>query len=307
MLIDAGAQDEDHEDALIDYLDDFFDRRNDLNETLASIVITHNHIDQTRALRRVVEEFTVERYIDNGFTTRSGAGGPNWLRGEVASGDQKITIRDIPDSAVEAVANRTGLTDADIDSRTCTDRDPDIRILQGRFDENPGWSEGEFENQNNHSVITRVAIGTASFFFMGDLEEAAIELLVDYYGDTPGGLLEADVLQVGHHGSHNATTSELLHAVTPRVALIPVGEWKLGQDGGTFTTFAFGHPRQATVDLLAQHMTPRRSPSKTVRVAEKARQFRNQTVTRAIYATGWDGTVRVVARPSGQITVYRER
>ena len=49
-----------------------------------------------------------------------------------------------------------------------------------------------------------------------------------------------------------------------------------------------------------------RNPSKTVRVAERARQFRNQTVTRAIYATGWDGTVRVVARATGSITVFRE-
>lgn len=115
MLIDAGAQDGDHEDALIEYLDDFFDRRTDLNETLNSVLITHNHIDHTRALRRIVEEFTVQRYIDNGFTTGSGAGNPNWLRGEVASGQRKIVVRDIPDSAVEAVTDRRGLTDADID------------------------------------------------------------------------------------------------------------------------------------------------------------------------------------------------
>ncbi|OFW02255.1 MAG: hypothetical protein A3J29_23155 [Acidobacteria bacterium RIFCSPLOWO2_12_FULL_67_14b] len=307
MLIDAGTQDDAHETALLGYLDAFFARRTDLNRTLKSILITHNHLDHTRSLQRLVETFTVERYIDNGFTTGSGRFGPNWLRGEVKAGRRKIVVRDIPDTAVEAVADKRGLTDSDIDPLGCPDRDPGVRILEGRFDENPGWPEGEFENQNNHSVITRIDYGTASFLFMGDLEEAAIELLVDYYGDQPGGMLDADVLQVGHHGSQNATTAELLDAVTPRVALIPVGEWTFGQSGGTFTTFAFGHPRQTTVNLLAQHMTRRRTPSKSVRVAEKARQFRNQTVTKAIYATGWDGTVRVVARASNDITVYRER
>ena len=123
-------------------------------------------------------------------------------------------------------------------------------MLGGRFDENPGWPEGEFENQNNHSLVTRIDFGTASFLFMGDLEEAAIEMLVSHYGDAEGGALDADVLQVGHHGSHNATTPELLDAVTPRVAVIPVGKWTFGRTGGNFTTFAFGHPRRDVVDLL---------------------------------------------------------
>ena len=306
MLIDAGTQDDEHETKLLAFLEAFFTRRSDLNRTLDSILITHNHLDHTRSLRRVVETFTVERYIDNGFTTGSGRFGPNWLRGEVAAGRRSITVRDIADTEVEAVPGKRGLTDADIDPFACANRDPTIRILEGRFDENPGWPDGAFENQNNHSLVTRVEFGTASFLFMGDLEEAAIELLVNFYGDQPGGLLDADVIQVGHHGSRNATTSELVHAVTPRVAVIPVGESTFGEAGGTFTTFAFGHPRKTAVDLLSQGMTRRRTPSKTVSMAEKAKTFHDQLVTKAIYATGWDGTVRVVVRAANDITVFRE-
>lgn len=305
MLIDTGTQDDDYEEDLIDYLDDFFDRRTDLNRTLDSVLITHNHLDHTRSLRKVVEEFTVERYFDNGFTTGSGRVAPNWLKAEVGAGNRKILVRDISDVEVEAQGGTQGLTDSDIDPFACPERDPRICILQGRFDANPGWPEGDFDNQNNHSLITRIDFGTSSFLFMGDAEEAGIELLVSYYGKLPGGLLDVDVLQVGHHGSQNATTQELLDAVTPRIAVIPVGKWDFGEDGGTFTTFAFGHPRKAAVDLLAQHMTRRRTPSKTVRVAEKAKQFQNQRVTDAIYATGWDGTVRVVAQYSGALSVYR--
>ena len=308
MLIDAGAQDDDHEQALVDYIEKFFARRTDLSRTLESILITHNHIDHTRALRQVVNTFTVERYLDNGFTEGSGTGGPNALKAEVALGTRKILVREIMDTEVEKT-DHAGLTDADIDPFACADRDPEIRILQGSFrDANPGFPDGEFENQNNHSLVTRVQFGTASFLFMGDLEVAGIELLVNHYGETSAGrqLLNADVLQVGHHGSPNATTAGLLASVTPRVAVIPVGESTFGEDGGTFTTFAFGHPRRATVNLLAQHIARRRTPSKTVKVADKVKDFSNLTVTRAIYATGWDGTVRVVARASNDITVFRE-
>ena len=48
------------------------------------------------------------------------------------------------------------------------------------------------------------------------------------------------------------------------------------------------------------------APSKSVKVAETIRDFRTQTVTRAVYATGWDGTVRVVAKAANDITVFRE-
>jgi beta-lactamase superfamily II metal-dependent hydrolase len=310
VLIDVGAQDDASQDVLVDYLEQFFKRRSDLGRTIDSILITHNHIDHTRALRRVVETFTVERYLDNGFVTGSGVGGPNWLKKEVASGNRKVVVREIMDSAVEQ-ANHAGLSDQDIDPVACQDQDPEIRILQGSFrDDNPGWPDGAFENQNNHSLVTRVGFGAASFLFMGDLEVAGIELLVDYYNEVPEArrLLDADVLQVGHHGSYNATSIQLLNAVTPRIAVIPVGFWSFGQAAseGRFATFDYGHPRRYTVELLASNITRNRSQAKAVMVADRAEAFSPLMVNRAIYATGWDGTVRVVARAAGNITVYRE-
>jgi hypothetical protein len=49
-----------------------------------------------------------------------------------------------------------------------------------------------------------------------------------------------------------------------------------------------------------------RSQPKTVMVADRAADFGPDTVRRAIYATGWDGTVRVVARAANDIRVFRE-
>lgn len=66
VLIDAGAQTDEHVESLVSYLQAFFSRRTDLNNTLAAVYITHNHIDRRRGLRAVCENFNVARYFDNG-------------------------------------------------------------------------------------------------------------------------------------------------------------------------------------------------------------------------------------------------
>lgn len=226
MLVDAGS-DENHANALVSYLETFFTRRTDLNRTLDVVLITHNHLDHTRNLRAVVEAFTVKRYFDNGFTEGSGVGGPNWVKREVAEGRRDIEIRVITQAMVRAASGDLGLSDQDIDPFSCGTVDPRVHILAGRQDSNPGWPEGDFENQNNHSLVTRIDFDEASFLFVGDLQEAGIESLLDDYEEGDG--LNTDVLQVGHHGSHNATTPALLAEVTPSVAVIPVGPWTFGQ------------------------------------------------------------------------------
>lgn len=307
MLVDAG-NDAEHESALTDYLTTFFERRTDLNKTLDVVLITHNHKDHTSGLRAVVENFTVKRYIDDGFDHGSGAPNPNWLRREVSEGRRNITIRAIRDRDITELPNKNGLSDGDIDPFMCQTVDPRVRILSGSFEDedNPGWPDSAFENQNNHSLVTRVDFGSSSMLFMGDMEEDAIETLLEYYDGTSRKILDTAVLQVGHHGSHNATTAGLLSAVTPSVALIPVGRWNFGsgQKRG-FNTFSFGHPRQVTLDLLNARIMRTRTP-KDVMAAERARQFHHTSISKAIYATGWDGTIRVAADTMGRLTVRRE-
>src|SRR5688572_16147101 len=52
VLIDAGAQDDDSADHLIQYLTSFFQRRSEFSNTLEAIYITHPHKDHTFALKR---------------------------------------------------------------------------------------------------------------------------------------------------------------------------------------------------------------------------------------------------------------
>ena len=211
--IDACDQDDGHVTSLTDYLTDFFQGRTDLNNTLESIIITHNHIDHTRALREVVEAFTVNRYIDHGMLRGSGTGDPNCVRRNATTGGRNITVREIADSEITALSHKNGLSDTDIDPINCANIDPSIVALSGQLETDPGWPSGEFPNKNNHSIVVRIDFGQASFLFTGDLEEPAIETMVDYYTNTD--TLGVDVYQVGHHGPHNGTTDGLISAMSP--------------------------------------------------------------------------------------------
>lgn len=301
ILIDAGAQDQDHADKLIRYLDAFFARRTDLNRTLKLVGITHNHIDHTLALKKIVQNFRVERYVDNGFTTGSGAPNPNWLRREVAARRQNIALQTVDNDAVP----RSGMTNSLIDPLRCQNSDPKIRVLSGRRNDVGTWTQRAFENQNNHSIVWRVDFGETSLLITGDLEAEGIEEVLEKYRG--GRLLDTDIYHVGHHGSHNATTAALLNAVTPTEAVISMGLWSFGLGtNNSFTTNAYGHPRLVTVQLLEDSISATRPP-KAVKVANRPRNFSDHTVAKAIFATGWDGTVVVTGKLNGALQTTIER
>lgn len=290
ILIDAGAQSGWYSGRLITYLRKFFERRSDLDGTLESVIITHPHIDHNRALERVFEEFQVNRYIDNGWTRGSGGAKARWVRRQIEEGgiDSKLIV--ITDDMVTGVEPRTGLTSKDIDPIKCDNCDPKIHILASRLSDDPGWASGVFGNQNNHSIVVRVVFGESSFLFTGDLEEPAIETMVDWY--SRGDMLDVDVYQVGHHGSYNGTTASLMTAMTPKIAVISCG--KPGSRG-RWTAYSFGHPRASTITLLEQHVTGMRTPEE-VKIAIRTKTFKNHTVSKAIYATPWDKTVTIRGR-----------
>jgi competence protein ComEC len=135
----------------------------------------------------------------------------------------------------------------------------------------------------------------------GDLEEAGIEDLLETYKNS--NVLDADIYEVGHHGSHNGSTEELLEAITPTRAVISMGLWSFGCGSrNRFTTYAYGHPRRITVEMLAHNVTKTR-PAKIVKVADRARRFSDYRTQKAIYGTGWDGTIVMIGKLNGQLRV----
>ena len=106
--------------------------------------------------------------------------------------------------------------------------------------------------------------------------------------------------QVGHHGSHNGTTVALLEAMTPEVTVIRMGEWDFGKDPARmFSIYAYGHPRRTIVEWLELAVRWSRPTLTTVKVAERAKSFHDREVRGAVFAKGWDGTVRIEVSSNG--------
>lgn len=299
VLIDTGGDGQKHVDSLVTYLTQFFARRPDLNNTLAAVFTTHPHIDHTRGLRAVAENFTITNYIDNGYVTGSGRANPIWIRKEAAA--RKINIRPVTEEQILELPPGAGLSDKAIDPISCNKCDPKITVLSSGYQENPGWSVQDFKNQNNQSVVIRVDFGQSSFLFTGDLEETGIEDLLERFHETTQ--LDVDVYMVGHHGSYNATTDDFLSAITPEIAVMGTGRWDDGKSPlNRFSTYAYGHPRTVVVKLLADHISGARPPKEAM-VADAAKKFKPVKLTKKIYATGWDGTIDIKATLDGKFTI----
>lgn len=302
VLIDAGAQDAAAAEHLIQYLDDFFDERKDLNKTLDLVMVTHCHLDHNSALDKIAQTFRIERYIDNGLRKGSGKANQVWLQDQAAVSG--ITYANYSYQTITKNDNAKGLTNKIIDPLKCEGVDPKIILYSGAFDKKPGgWTKGDFEdNGNNHSLFIKVLFGKASFLFIGDGETAEMNTVTNYYNGTDA--LDADVLMVGHHGAKNATTHAFLDAVTPNYAVISCGQWYDSTTGGKFNTYHYGHPTDSALNMLAAHIPGSRSRPITVKAGLKAKTFIDVDVRKRIYATPWDNDVVIRATEDGRYKVF---
>ena len=245
VLIDTGGQKTAEFDGplrVAEYLEQVFRRRPELQRRIATIFLTHPHKDHTEGVRALLQAsptLSIGGVVANARTEGSG-----WAR-------QKALIafaraRSIPLSLIknEAIVRSDGLTSAGIDALACQDGNPDIRVLWGSDSGSHGWAS----EANNHSVIIRLDYGESSFLFTGDLEDTAQAEFIGSYLRNPD-IIDADVYQVGHHGSRNGTTAELLRVMTPEIAVIGSGNPADEEPG--FSAYSFGHPNRVAIELLS--------------------------------------------------------
>jgi competence protein ComEC len=88
--------------------------------------------------------------------------------------------------------------------------------------------------QNNDSMVLRVSYADSSVLLEGDAEKQVERRVAALHH--PG----ADLIKVGHHGSNNATTPELVASARPQFAIISVGSGN-----------SFGLPRTEVLGRLA--------------------------------------------------------
>lgn len=87
---------------------------------------------------------------------------------------------------------------------------------------------------NLYSAVVKITYGTTKFLFTGDAQKLNEKEMTDKNFD-----ISADVLKVGHHGSHTSTSTEFLNKVSPKIAIISCG---VNND--------YGHPHKETLDSL---------------------------------------------------------
>ena len=306
MLVDTGGEEDgemNSDERLIAYLDAFFARRTDLNRTLALLWLTHPHIDHTRGVGAVLKHFAVQNAVDNGMTHGSGGAGQGELQEYARTHPEQTHYRAVH---LADIRDPRGLADDVIDPVKCPNIDPQIRALWGQVGTDPGWpglrfGKTPFQNANNHSVVARVDYGKSSILLTGDLEEPAIRDLLQRTQGTEA--LNVDVYQVGHHGSHNGTTPELVAAMSPEVAVFSMGPsaWHL-----TWSAWKYGHPSQSIVEMLENGMTRKRTPME-VPVGVAGEKFVRRKIEKALYGTAWDGTVVVEMDADGHAHVVGSR
>lgn len=296
VLVDTGGEQNNEFDStqsLVDQVDDFFFGRPHLNKTFELVVLSHPHIDHTRGVRAVLEKYKVLNAVTNGQEAGSGKYGQKALHrlvadseqaGGTAIGFEPIRVEDLPSG---------GLTNEVVSPVACGTVNPKLTVLWGTA-ETGGWSAKDAANQNNHSVVLRVDFGSASILLTGDLEQQGIAGLLAKYKNT--GLLDVDVYLVGHHGAANATTAALLQAITPKIAVISMGP---ADRMTSWTAWAYGHPRKTIVQQILSRVSETR-PSRNVLVATGTRAFEQLTVNKAVFATGWDGTIVLEADLQGR-------
>ena len=95
-------------------------------------------------------------------------------------------------------------------------------------------SSGDGAVLNNCSIVFKLSYDGASILFMGDAQSDVENAIMQKYGSE----LKADVLKVGHHGSHYSSTVPFLQDVSPQRAYIEVGQNN------------YGHPSQQAISNL---------------------------------------------------------
>ncbi|MEO8385528.1 MAG: DNA internalization-related competence protein ComEC/Rec2 [Betaproteobacteria bacterium] len=97
---------------------------------------------------------------------------------------------------------------------------------------------------NNLSCTLKITAPGGSILMTADIEKLSEKQLLERFEDEPA-VLKSDVLVVPHHGSRTSSTDAFLDAVSPTIALIPVGYRS-----------RFRHPNGAVMDRYAARNIP---------------------------------------------------
>ena len=100
-----------------------------------------------------------------------------------------------------------------------------------------------YAETNDTSIVLSAFYGDVRFIFTGDMEVAAENDMLDYWGAQID--WDSTVLKVGHHGSSTSSGYRFLHEIDPEYAIISVG-----RDN------SYGHPHEEILSRYADAEIP---------------------------------------------------
>ncbi len=95
----------------------------------------------------------------------------------------------------------------------------------------------EYSEENDQSLVVGFAMMNKNFLIMGDAPVKVEKNIIREFPD-----LKCDILKIGHHGSDTSTCDEFVQFLSPKEAVVSVGEKN-----------KYGHPKQSVLNTLKRH------------------------------------------------------
>ncbi|MBC7766130.1 MAG: MBL fold metallo-hydrolase [Hyphomonadaceae bacterium] len=94
----------------------------------------------------------------------------------------------------------------------------------------------QYEGLNDYSAVLKLRYQDNDILLMGDAEKTSEQQIL-----ASGAYVHADLIKIGHHGSHSSSSPAFMKAVDPKYAVISSGK-----------SNRYGHPHKPTLDLLTK-------------------------------------------------------
>ncbi len=190
----------------------FYDRSLDL------VILTHPHADHLGGLIEILRTYQIERVVFWQVPYKSA----DYREFVDLVGRKKVPV-------LEVVAGDTLALDQQTQAEVWYPlSNEELKVLGTSIDPYDG------ENVNDSSIVFQLVCGDFETLLTGDAPDTVQKLLL-----RQGVVEESDVLKIAHHGSRNGLDREFLKEVSPKLAIISVGEAN-----------RHGHPHQETLEKL---------------------------------------------------------